>query len=238
MMNKLSRQDRREWLIFTIFLLIGIFLLQFVANIAVAVPPNWRVQSNMDSKLNPDKDFNIQLNSSIEEILPEIITPPAWEVSSLLTVEPFEYHNLAVVPMDNFFQTPTPTAIKDWQEIKVALSGFTTQTNNPNMNNQIANLQPTSQPSTITQSQNPTATSGPAKVSNPTSTQTNQIPTKTNTSPPQLTPTNTPTTTPVISAGSQPTTTPSPTLGSKPTKAPRATKEPKPTKSTSPGKNR
>ena len=245
-MNKLSRQDRREWLIFTIILLIGMFMLQFVANIAVAAPPSWQVKSNMDSNINPEKNYNIRLNTGIEALLPEIITPPAWEMSSLLTVEPYEYKNLSVVSLNNFFQTPTPTIMMDWQVIKNEISGNSTPTSTSQVNNPVAKIEPTilptEQPSNtiVSPTKTTVATNISAQGASPTPTATNifQQPTPTNTSAPQINPTNTPTSTLIVAGNNgQPPSPPVPTTASKPTKAPKPVKAPKPTKSIPPGKN-
>ena len=244
-MKKLTKQDQREWLIFTIILIIGMFLLQFVANKAVTAPPSWQVISNMQSNIDPDKNYTIQLKSGLAPILPEIITPPVWEMSSLLTVEPFEYKELVNVPLDNFFKTATPTAKTILPEIKVVISVNSQPANPGQVTLPTTNFKPTSPPSmqsspTLTApTKTPVGTNVAAQGASPTptSTKTIQFPISTSTQASQITPTYTPTST-IVTGNIQPTIAPQPTKAPNSNKPPKPPKPPKPTKPVPPGKNK
>jgi len=108
---KNKKKELREWILFTVMLMFGIFLLQFTANIATAVPANWIVNANILSDRNPDQEFTLREIAEVQPIMPEIMTPPAWDLQTLLTVEPGDNAQSTIVPVVSFHQSPTPSMV-------------------------------------------------------------------------------------------------------------------------------
>jgi hypothetical protein len=215
-----ARQDIREWIIFASLLFLGMFLLQFAVQFAVALPLEWTIQADMNSKVNPDAQILLEVDNIIEPVLPAILTPPAWDYESLLTVEP---EAIVVVPETAFENTATPISI-----VVAALEPTSQSGGNPvnpgNSDPPSGNGASTPTPTQILASEpSPSPSSQPPAVGNPSST-----PTATSAASP---------TTEVITVNT-PTSSPTTTIAAQPTQAPKPTQKPKPTPKPKPTKNK
>jgi len=82
--NDEKKQERRDLALF-LLTLVGIFAcLMVVAQLAILQARAWQLPANMLSDLNPDPSYNIQ-GTPIEPLRPEVLTPPPWNLSRLLT---------------------------------------------------------------------------------------------------------------------------------------------------------
>ncbi|HLO33311.1 MAG TPA: hypothetical protein VK249_29455 [Anaerolineales bacterium] len=94
--------ERHDWIIIPIILLIGFLCVILAGGWALRFSPNWKLNANMESNINPNIDFlTSRPNGYIEPVDPSILTPPAW-INDFLT--PGALH----IPRTPF---PTPTAI-------------------------------------------------------------------------------------------------------------------------------
>ncbi len=108
--EKSSERERRDWVIILIILLFGFLCVIIAGEQAVRFAPNWKLETNMQSNLDPDSDFLTNRPVSFFEPLdPSILTLPAW-VNIFLTpgatVEP-RTPPPADTPVDT--NTPVPT---------------------------------------------------------------------------------------------------------------------------------
>ena len=205
---RIYTSDRRDWLLFTAMLIIGIFLLQFSVNIASSVPGSWEVESNLESNLDPDGKIGIKLKAEIHPVLPEIMTPPAWDTDQLLTPITQEDAPSTVVPLAYFNPTNTPV-VNAQGEI---LGQGSNPVDSPGLH--------ASETAMVTQAASPTS----KPSSTPTATLAKGSATPTQTQTPTLTTTSTATKTPF------PTYTPTATstvVKASPTATPRPTRTPK-----------
>ncbi|MGC1378300.1 MAG: hypothetical protein WA821_18860, partial [Anaerolineales bacterium] len=79
----LPRRERRnrDWILFLAIVLLGLVCMLLTGTLAIGLAPQWTVQANMDSKLDPNAQY-ISLKSTavvIEPVLPAILTPPSWQ---------------------------------------------------------------------------------------------------------------------------------------------------------------
>jgi len=81
-----DRDRRRRDLLLLLLLLLGIFAcLLATAQIAITPVKAWQVSASMLSGLNPDADYNAWSRTFVEPLVPEVLTPPAWDLNGLLT---------------------------------------------------------------------------------------------------------------------------------------------------------
>jgi hypothetical protein len=77
-MNVIER-ERRDWLIIPIILLIGFLCVMVAGQWALRFSPSWTLDANMESNLNPNRDFLTNRPTGfIEPIDPSILTQPVW----------------------------------------------------------------------------------------------------------------------------------------------------------------
>lgn len=90
--EKSSERERRDWVIILIILLFGFLCVILAGQWAVRFAPTWKLDTNMQSNLDPDSDFLTNRPVSFFEPLdPSILTQPAWVNVFLtpgVTVEP------------------------------------------------------------------------------------------------------------------------------------------------------
>lgn len=74
-----SERKQRDWLLFLFILPLGIALLFCVGQLAIGITPNWEIQADMRSNLDPNSDFlTPQASGLIAPLDPNILTLPAW----------------------------------------------------------------------------------------------------------------------------------------------------------------
>jgi len=212
--NRDEGRERRDLLVFFLILLLGFGCLLVTAQMAIGPASRWRVAADMLSELDLDEGRDIG-EVYVEPLLPEVMTPPAWDPRHVLT----PIGTVIVVPLVTL--APIPTSTPTPQEVALV----PTPTPMPS---------PTSLPRTPTSAPAPTSTPVPTPTPVPTFTPTpTPVPTftPTPTSVPTFTPTPAPTPIPstftptAIPTTPTETTTPTPT----PTDTPTPTETPTPT---------
>src|SRR5512132_3077453 len=72
-------QERRDWFIIPIILIIGFLCVIIAGQWALRFSPTWELNTNMDSNLDPNSDFLTRRPSGfIEPVEASILTQPAW----------------------------------------------------------------------------------------------------------------------------------------------------------------
>jgi hypothetical protein len=76
---KTIERERRDWIIVPIILLIGFMCVIVAGQWALRFSPNWKLNADMDSNLDPNRDFLTRRPSGfIEPVDPSILTEPVW----------------------------------------------------------------------------------------------------------------------------------------------------------------
>src|SRR5690242_9011862 len=76
---KASQQERRDWFIIPLILGLGFLCVIVAGQWALHFTPSWKLNTNMDSKLDPNSDFLTRRPSGfIEPVDPSILTEPVW----------------------------------------------------------------------------------------------------------------------------------------------------------------
>ncbi len=74
-----EKEDRRDWIIVLLILLFGFLCILFASGWALRLTPSWRLDSNMESNLDPNGDFLTNKPIDFYEPLdPSILTQPVW----------------------------------------------------------------------------------------------------------------------------------------------------------------
>ncbi|NTU55856.1 MAG: DUF11 domain-containing protein, partial [Anaerolineales bacterium] len=103
--EKHSERERRDWTVILIILLFGFLCMILAGERAVRFPPTWKLDTNMQSNLDPDSDFLTNRPVGYFEPLdPSILTQPVWANSFLTPGASFATRTPA--PLTN---TPTVT---------------------------------------------------------------------------------------------------------------------------------
>ena len=77
--SKKSERERRDWIIILIILLFGFLCLILAGGWAIRFAPTWKLDTNMQSNLNPNSDFLTNRPVGYYEPLdPSILTQPVW----------------------------------------------------------------------------------------------------------------------------------------------------------------
>jgi hypothetical protein len=104
---RLLDRDRRYWILFALLLLLGVISMLCAGQIAVRALPNWSVNADIGSNIDPNQRYLSQKGTVVfEPILAAILTPPAWKYT-FLTPEPGT-SNLATVIVGIFNPEATP----------------------------------------------------------------------------------------------------------------------------------
>jgi hypothetical protein len=216
---KASENERRDWFIIPLILGIGFLCVIVAGQWALRFSPSWKLNTNMDSNLNPNSDFLTRRPSGfIEPVDPSILTEPVWinlfltPGASFVTGTPFPKATITSITSSlatstiaqTPFQTSTPISIASATNVVIASptntfvyyppTSSSTSKPKPTATSTVSPIY-TSTPTTVaTSTQTPTSSTATFTLtSTPTPT-----PTVTNTSPP--TATYTPTTTPTSTA--------------------------------------
>ena len=76
---KAIERGRNDWVIVLIVLVIGFLCVLAAGQLALRFAPDWRLNTNMDSHLDPNSDFLTQRPAGfIQSIDPAILTQPSW----------------------------------------------------------------------------------------------------------------------------------------------------------------
>ncbi len=77
--DKQDKRNRRDWLIILLLLLFGFLCIIITSGWALRFAPNWRLDTSMESRLDPNSDFlTSKPNGFFEPLDPSILTQPAW----------------------------------------------------------------------------------------------------------------------------------------------------------------
>lgn len=172
----MPKRERRDWGLIIFIIPIGIFLIVIVGQLAIGLFPNWRINADMSSNLDPNSAPN-QPASLLQPLLPQILTPMAWAESYLTPGADISFPPFFVIePTSSASPSPTP----------VSPTPTTTTTATPT----VTTPSPTA---TFTA----TSTPNPTDDDTPTPTATTPSPSPTTPSPTPTTPSPTPTGTPV-----------------------------------------
>jgi hypothetical protein len=203
---KVPEQERRDWFIIPMILIIGFLCVIIAGQWALRFAPSWELKTNMDSNLDPNGDFLTRRPGGfVEPVDASILTQPGWL-------------NLFLTPGASF---ATGTRFPSLTSTPTASPVMPTIVSSVTMTNIVITATPTLAfvflPSTAsaTSKPKPTHTNGPSATHTPTSTVAfgltptdTSIPTATETS--ISTSTATPTATPTSTSTSTPTDTPAP----------------------------
>ncbi len=78
-MKARERHDRRDWLIIFFLILLGFLCILLTSGWALRFAPNWRLETSMESRLDPNSNFlNSRPDGYFEPLDPSILTQPAW----------------------------------------------------------------------------------------------------------------------------------------------------------------
>jgi hypothetical protein len=76
---KAVERGRNDWIVVLIILVIGFLCVLAAGQLALRFAPGWRLNTNMDSHLDPNSDFlTHQPSGFIEAVDPSILTQPSW----------------------------------------------------------------------------------------------------------------------------------------------------------------
>ena len=227
MANERDRRDRRDWIVILLILALGLLFILLASGWALRFSPHWELPANMESNLDPNRDFLTRRPGGfIEALDPAILTQPAW--LDIYLTPGAAIPTGAVDPATSTESSSTQTALATGAGTQVAT----------------ATAQSSTSTAVITSTANPTNTTvyyPPPSSSTP---QPNPAATQTPTSAPPATATQTPTTNPAFTATptstvtptSNPafTATPTPTATQTPTDTPTATQTPTSTPTATP----
>src|SRR5215207_4892606 len=209
---KIVEQERNDWIIVIIILVIGFISVIAAGQLALRFSPNWRLDTDMESRLELSDSF-LTPNEFVQPLDPAILTQPAW-INVFLTPgasfvtgtrPPALTSTLPASPAAVSSMTNTSIAVKSPTSTLVYFTATRTPTSKP-----VQTVPPSSTRTPVPTSpvisiatQTSTATATPSQVSTLTST---PMPTFTSTS----TATQTPTSTVTATATHTPTYTPNP----------------------------
>jgi uncharacterized repeat protein (TIGR01451 family) len=102
LMQAREKDNRRDWIIVLVILLIGLWCIMLVGGWALRLSPSWRLDSNMRSNLDPNSDFlTARSLGLVGPVDSSILTQPAWM-------------GLYLTPGASFQTgTPYPTRVKE-----------------------------------------------------------------------------------------------------------------------------
>lgn len=106
--GKASEHERRDWIIILIVLLFGFLCVIIAGEQAIRFSPNWKLDTNMQSNLDPDSDFLTNKPVGYHGALdPAILTQPSW-INVFLTPGAFFETRVPQVPTNTPTGTNTP----------------------------------------------------------------------------------------------------------------------------------
>lgn len=164
----MPNRERRDWGLVIFIIPIGIFLIVIVGQLAIGLFPNWRINADMSSNLDPNSAPG-QPASLLQPLLPQILTPMAWAESYLTPGSDISFPPFIVIQ-------PTSTASPSPTPVSPTPTTATPTATTPSPTSSI------------------TSTSNPTDDDTPTATATTVTPTTTTPSPSPTTPSPSPTT--------------------------------------------
>jgi hypothetical protein len=119
---KAAEQERRDWIVIVVILLFGFLCVIFAGQWALRFSPSWKLDTSMESNLDPNSDFLTRRPSGfVEPIDISILTKPAWinvfltPSASFITRTSFPTTTSTSLVTSKTtptsFKIPTPTAI-------------------------------------------------------------------------------------------------------------------------------
>ena len=100
--EKSQKRERRDWIIILVILLFGFLCVSLAGQWAIRFAPKWKLNTNMESNIDPNSDFLTNRPSDfIEPIDPAILTNAIW-------VNLYQTPN-AIIPTNIIPLTSTPT---------------------------------------------------------------------------------------------------------------------------------
>lgn len=135
------KRERRDWTLLIFIIPLGIFLIIIVGQIAVRLAPNWSVNADMNSNLEPDPNA-AQPFALLQPILPQILTPMAWMENYLtpgaaiyfppfMTLEPTVTPTPTEAAPTQVSDTPAPTASETPSPTSTSATGTASPTDTP-----------------------------------------------------------------------------------------------------------
>lgn len=182
-----EKNERRDWTLLIFIIPLGIILIILVGQLAVRLVPSWRVNTDMNSNLEPDAS-SARPFALLEPILPQILTPMAWVESYLtpgaeISFPPFLTFQPTLTPSPTsptpIDITDTPTAVVTETVSPTAVTGTTAPTDRPDngggtpppTSTTVSPTVPSPSPTTPSPSPSPT-TPSPSPSPSPTATST------------------------------------------------------------------
>lgn len=106
----MPKRERRDWGLIIFIIPIGIFLIVIVGQLAIGLFPNWRINADMGSNLDPNSVPG-QPASLLQPLLPQILTPMAWAESYLTPGADISFPPFFVIqPTSSASPSPTPVS--------------------------------------------------------------------------------------------------------------------------------
>jgi hypothetical protein len=107
----MPKRERRDWGLIIFIIPIGIFLIVIVGQLAIGLFPNWRINADMGSNLDPNSAPG-QPASLLQPLLPQILTPMAWAESYLTPGADISFPPFFVIePTSTSTASPSPTPV-------------------------------------------------------------------------------------------------------------------------------
>src|SRR5512138_374260 len=124
-----TENERRDWAIIAFILLFGLFWILVAGGWALRFTPSWELNTNVESRLDPNSDFLTNKPSGfIEPVDPAILSDPEW-MNSALT--PGASHSSST-PLSTATRlstfTSTPGTVTATQTSSFTVTAFTTNT--------------------------------------------------------------------------------------------------------------
>lgn len=156
-------QDRREWLVILLILLIGLPCILLAGGWALRFNPNWKLNANMESNLDPNSDFLTKRPFLINQLDPDILTKPAGYDIFLTPSAQFSTGTRPPITTETSFPTRTTTPVPSRTVPAASASPTRTTIFIPTLPNPTSTRTPTSvSVSTPTDTHTPTATPTPS----------------------------------------------------------------------------
>jgi len=245
--ERANERNLRDWIIILLILLFGFFCILTASGWALRFAPNWELNANAESLIDPNSDFLTKKPDGFYEPVDPAILKNANFVDVYLTPGALIPANVQLQAGASSTTLEITITSVNTQTITLTTASTTTPTtiaavtntpaSLPSATNTYIYIPPTKTPKPVDTSPPPTITFTPTITSTPTNTATATItltPTITSTPTDTSTPTNTPTATATFTATATSTATATATSASTPTNTPTASFTPSPTNTLSP----
>lgn len=185
-----TENERRDWAVIVFILLFGLFWILVAGGWALRFAPHWELNTNVESKLDPDSDFlTNKPGGFIEPVDPAILTNSTWINAALTPGASFPTKMQSYTATNGSAITSTPGTLVSTQTAAHTITAFASSTV-PVLTNPTNTLIYFPSYPTSTPRPNPMSTSTPTASASPTGTITSlQTPTSTSTATATATPT-------------------------------------------------